>query len=440
MLEKIKEIIIKEKVNCSILLTATILYTLWFFSPMSGQNAGNEAYYIVRVTHITNGGSYYDGLFDNFPLYTYTLFLYSKLVGISVLSFRLVSVFCLFIATFFTYKIGVILKDRKVAFLAISLFLFFPLVSFFGIKIGIDTFAVSLCVLAIYFTILAVKNDSRYYILSGIFLGLAVFAKLPFFVIAFPIFYYMYINKTKLRYYLLLIIEGGLIILPWSLYTLIMKPEFINNLVDSSSNLFGLGMIMLRSPLRQMVATTTGILVLVLLLIIWKKYKPVTNEEKLILSIAFAFSLLYLAIPNHYYYFLPLFIPLFLYLSVKQVKWLKEMLVIFIIISISIFGMCKIYVMDETNQVVEHINENYDESVRIYSTNAFMLNYRTGQRYNITSIPRVDNSIKDYNNSVIMFTTTEKGDLTMSGGLDVLEYFNFAKSIGGVQIYESEDL
>lgn len=429
--------IIKKHPLIIILLGATIFYVYWIQLPLGGHNAGNEAFYIFRVGHIVvGGGSYFDGPFDNFPLYVYTLTLYSKIAGISLLSFRIFSMICTLSSTFLIYRIGLMVKDKKTATIASLSFAFFPLVAYYGVKIGIDMFAVFLGLLALYFAILAVKKSNKYFILCGIFLGLSVFAKLPMFVMTFPILYYMYKNHVSIKYYILLAIEGVIIIAPWTLYAIFMQPSFFYNRIGSSSNFIGLGYIH-TAPYRQLFTSSLSIIVAIFLVILWRKYKPVTPEDKLLLYSAMSFSVFFLVLPNYYYYLLPMFAPLFLYIAMKKRRHLKPVIMIFIIISLAFAGLSKPFLIENWEPVLTYIDENYDENITIYTTKPFVLEYYCNKRYNIKSLYSAEYG---FNNTLIIFFPVEEPDLRTSGILDNFNNFRFVKMFDSLCLYESRDL
>ena len=170
---------IKKHPLCTISIIAFILYVLWIWLPFGLIHSWNEAYYTMRVIHIVEGGSYLDGGFDNPPLFVYTLLFLSKIFGISVILFRLFIVFCTLITIYVIYHIGLILGNKKIALVSSALYAFFPMTMIFSKIIQIDMFAVMLMTASFYFAILGIKKDIRWFFLSGFFLGLTVFTKIP---------------------------------------------------------------------------------------------------------------------------------------------------------------------------------------------------------------------------------------------------------------------
>ena len=105
---------IKKHPISILLITAAILYILWIWLPLGLIHSWNEAYYMMRVTHVAEGGSYLDGSFDNPPLFVYSLSLLSRITGISLIAFRFVIVFCTLITTYLIYQIGCIFGKKRV--------------------------------------------------------------------------------------------------------------------------------------------------------------------------------------------------------------------------------------------------------------------------------------------------------------------------------------
>jgi hypothetical protein len=112
--------------------------------------------------------------------------------------------------TFLVYKIADARYNRKVAFISSTLFAVMPLGSILR-GIFLDSIALPLILLSILFAIYSVKSEGRYnynrgndkgntkkillILLSGIFLGLAIFTKMPVFTMI-PLLAYILLKKN----------------------------------------------------------------------------------------------------------------------------------------------------------------------------------------------------------------------------------------------------
>ena len=317
--KKIKNFIESHPISLVILIAAS-LYIIWIWMPLGLLHSWNEAYYLERITHVAEGGSYLDGNFDNPPLFVYTLSAFSKIIGISIVAFRLFIVFCTLITTFTIYRIGLLIGNKRVGVVSSALYGFFPMTVIFSKIIQIDVFAIMLVTLSFYFVILGTKKR-KWFIPSGIFLGLAAFAKIPMALVILPIFLYMYYKKIEVKYFILMIIEPILVFSPWMIHVLMTKPSFLSSGASSSSNFFGLGSMHASSaPFYQLVMNSLAILVLVFLLILFFRKRPVSPEEKTLALFTLIYSLFFVLLPNHEYYLLPVFIPLFIFLGLTYDK------------------------------------------------------------------------------------------------------------------------
>ena len=313
--KKIKNFIEGHPISLVILIAAS-LYIIWIWMPLGLLHSWNEAYYLERTTFVAEGGSYMDGAFDNPPLFVYTLSALSKLVGISIIAFRLFIVFCTLVTIYTIYQIGFFIGNKRVGLVSSAFYAFFPMMVIFGKIIQIDLFAVMLITLSFYFTLLGTKKR-KWFIPSGVFLGLAAFAKLPMALVILPIFLYMFYKKVEIKYFILMIIEPIIVFSPWIIHVLMVKPSFLISGASSSSNFFGLGSMHKSSALYYQIGMILlAILVMVFLLILFLKKRPVSPEEKTLALFSLIYSLFFVLLPNHEYYLLPVFPSVFLFLGI----------------------------------------------------------------------------------------------------------------------------
>lgn len=406
-----------------ILLISIILYTIWVWLPFGLIHSWNEAYYTMRVTHIVEGGSYLDGTFDNPPFFVYSLSFLSKIISINITLFRLFIVFCTLVTTYVVYHIGYILANKRIGLVSSAIYAFFPMTVIFSKIIQIDMFGIMLMTSAFYFAILGIKKNKRWFFLSGFFLGLTVFTKIPMGLIIIPIFYLMFHKKIGINYFMLIIIEAILVPLPWIAYVWSVNPSFFISGASSSSNFFGLGTMHSGVPYYQLCMILLAILFLLFLLIfIWKR-KPISIEEKTLALYFLIFSGFFLLLPNHEYYLLPIFVPLFIYIVLSYKKkdiWkkFKKILILFLAISIILLIIRPIYEVN-WEESVDFVKENYSNYEFIYSTNPKVAEYYFQKKVNWLH----PNQIADIseNNTIIMFTVYDKIDLENVKVMEIIE-------------------
>ncbi len=428
----------------TILLIALILYVLWIWLPFGLIHSWNEAYYTIRITHIVEGGSYLDGSFDNPPFFVYSLSFLSKIFSISIILFRLFIVICTLVTTYFVYHIGYIFGNKRIGLISSAIFAFFPMTVIFSKIIQIDMFGIMLMTATFYFAILGIKKNKRWFFLSGFFLGLTVFTKIPMALIIIPIFYYMFHKKIEIKYFLLIIIETILVPLPWVIYVWTVKPSFLMSSASSSSNFFGLGTMHSEVPYYQLSMILLAILFLILLLILIWKFKPTSIEEKTLVLYFIIFSCFFLLLPNHEYYLLPIFAPLFIFIVLSHKKkdsWkkFKKILIIFLGISIILLVVRPLYEVN-WEEAVDFVKENYSNYVAVYSTNPKVTEYYFNRKINWLH----PNQIADIseNNTIIMFTSYDKIDLENVQVMEIIEEkFIFLRSFNDkIFVYGSKNL
>jgi 4-amino-4-deoxy-L-arabinose transferase-like glycosyltransferase len=428
----------------TILLVAIILYILWTWLPLGLVHSWNEAYYTMRVTHIVEGGSYLDGSFDNPPLFVYSLSFISKIFSISIILFRLFIVFCTIVTTYIVYHIGCILGNKRVGLASSAIFAFFPMTVIFSKIIQIDMFGIMLMTAAFYFAILGIKNNKRWFFLSGFFLGLTVFTKIPMALVIIPILYYMFHKKIEIKYILLIIIETILVPLPWITYVWTVNPSFFISGASSSSNFFGLGTMHSAVPYYQLSMILLAIIFLLFLLILIWKHKPTSIEEKTLGLYFLIFSGFFLLLPNHEYYLLPIFAPLFIFIVLSYKKddsWkkFKKILIIFLGISIILIVFRPIYDVN-WEEPVDFVKENYSNYTTIYTTSPKVTEYYFHNEVNLLHPKKIED-ISD-NHTIIMFTVYDRIDLENVQVMEFIEEnFILLNSFNDkIFVYGSKDL
>jgi 4-amino-4-deoxy-L-arabinose transferase-like glycosyltransferase len=421
-----------------ILLTATIMYVFWSWSPLGVVHSWNEAYYLERTNYVVNGGSYLDGSFDNPPFFVYTLSFLSKFTGINLVAFRFFTIFCTLVTVCVIYLIGATIKDKKTGLISSALYAFFPMNVIFSKIIQIEMFGIMLMALSFYFTILGTKNR-KWFLLSGLFLGLTAFTKIPFALVFLPIFFYMIHKKTELKFFILMIVESILVVLPWAAYVLVTKPSFLNASSTSSKNFFGLGSMHVKGAPYQTVMIALAVLVFISLIIFFWKKKPKSAEEKALVIFAIVFSLFFVVLPNHEYYLLPVFVPLFLFLGIlysKKDKKIKTILISFLVISIIFLAAKPLYDVN-WQEASDYIKNNYPDNINVSSTNPQVMSYLLSR--NVTWLTRAEIST---NNTILAFTFYDKitfDALDMNNFIE--ENFLLLKNFDNkIFIYRSKDL
>lgn len=428
----------------TILLIAIILYIIWIWLPLGLVHSWNEAYYTMRVTHIVEGGSYLDGSFDNPPLFVYSLSFLSKIFGISITLFRLFIVFCTLVTTYIVYHIGNILGNKRVGLVSSAIYAFFPMTVIFSKIIQIDMFGIMLMTATFYFAILGIKKNKRWFFLSGFFLGLTVFTKIPMALVIIPTFYYMFYKKVEIKYFLLIIIETILVPLPWIAYVWTVNSSFLISGASSSSNFFGLGTMHSEVPYYQLSMILLAIFVLIsLLILIWKR-KPTSIEEKSLVLYFLIFSGFFLLLPNHEYYLLPVFAPLFIFIGLSYKKgdnWKKFKKIILIFLGISIILLVARPLYDVNwEESVDFVKENYSNNVTVYSTNPRVTEYYFQKKVNWLHPDQIADISE--NNTIIMFTTYDRIDLENVHVIVIIEEkFIFLRSFNDkIFVYGSKNL
>ena len=329
-----------------------------------------------------------------------------------------------------------------------ALYGFFPMTVIFSKIIQIDVFAIMLVTLSFYFVILGTKKR-KCFIPSGIFLGLAAFAKIPMALVILPIFLYMYYKKIEVKYFILMIIEPILVFSPWTTHVLMTKPSFLSGGTSFLFNFFGLGSMHASSaPYYQLGLISLAIIVLIFLLILFFKKRPISPEEKTLSQFSLIYSLFFVLLPNHEYYLLPVFVPLLIFLGLiyhkKRTKekkifvgWAKKTLIVFLILSAFFLVAKPIYEVN-WQEAGDFVRENYSGNITIYSTSPRVTEYIVQQDV-IWLQSTVDIST---NKTIVLFSTYDKLHLT---GFNILQFieeeFALLKNFNDkIFVYGSKDL
>jgi D-alanyl-lipoteichoic acid acyltransferase DltB (MBOAT superfamily) len=197
-------------------------------------------------------------------------------------------------------------------------------------------------------------------------------------------------------------------------------------------------------PFYQLSMIFLALLVFIsLFLIIWR-HKPKTIEEKSLALFFLIFSGFFVLLPNHEYYLLPIFVPLFIFIVLfyrRENSWkkFKKIILIFLVISIIFLTVRPIYEVN-WKEPVEFIKENYSNNVTIYSTSPKVIEYYYQEKVSLLH-PNIIADISE-NNTIIMFTTYDKIDLENVKVMETIEgKFNILKSFQDkIFVYGSKNL
>ena len=397
---------IKKHPLLIVLLVALIFYIIWIWLPLGILHSWNESYYLTRVSHIIEGGSYLDGKFDNPPLFVYILTAFSKIIGVNIFVFRLFIIFCTIVTTFFIYQLGLIFGNKKIAITSSALFAFFPEIVLFSKIIQIEMFVIMLMICSFYFAVIGIKKNKKWFWASGLFLGLIVLTKFPMALVIIPIFYYMFYSKVEIKYYLFIIIETILVPLPWVVYVFMTNPYFFASGGGSSQNFFGLGLMHTEAPTYQLAMVVLAFFVFIFLIMLYQRKKPFSLEEKTLFLFALIFSGFFLLLPNHEYYLLPFFVPFFLFISLiylKEKKWekLKKIIGIFSVISLVFLIARPVYEVN-WEEACNYVKDNFSKNITVYSTSPRVVDYYLSNKVIWLHPNNIENLTN--NRSIIMFT------------------------------------
>jgi 4-amino-4-deoxy-L-arabinose transferase-like glycosyltransferase len=372
------------------------------------------------VKQINEGISYLDGVFDNPPLFVFTLTLISKIVGISEIFFRIFIVFCALITTLLVYRVCLILGDKKKAIFASGFYAFFPMNVIFSKIVQIDMYGIALMMLAFYFSILGIKKNKIWFYPSGFFLGLTIISKIPFGLSMIPIIYYMKKKNIESKYIISFILTAFIIPIIWITYILLTNFNYLKRGAGSSSNFFGLGPMHSAAPLYQLYMILIALFLIFFLTILIIKKRPINFEEKTLIIFIATFSFFFIILPNHEYYLLTVFAPLFIFLSLKinSTKKNKILLTVFLFISISILILRPVYEVN-WKEPCFFVKENYSNDIIIFSSNPKVSEYYLNRDVKWLHPDQINYS--SAYNTIFMFTTYDKMNLRNIGLLNMIE-------------------
>jgi hypothetical protein len=201
------------------------------------------------------------------------------------------------------------------------------------------------------------------------------------------------------------------------------------------------------APMYQIAMISLAIIVLVSLLILFWKRKPDNIFEKTLALFCIIFSLFFFLLPNHEYYLLPLFVPLFLYLGIvfnntnKTKKILrglsKKVVYLFLIISV-VFLIIRPVIEVDWEQPSMYVKNYYPDDITIYCSNPKVAEYYIGREtFWLTSDANITES-----NTIVMFTIYDRANLEginlmyiIQNELVLLKDFN-----GKIFVYASKDV
>lgn len=243
------------------------------------------------------------------PLFSYLLFFSFKLFGMSPTSARIVPIFFSLLTIYFVYLIGKMLYNKKIGLISASLLSVSPLYILVGRSVQAEAAYLSLLIISLYFYLKANKeNEIKNRLLSGLFLGCALFTKQFALLILPALFIWETLRHKNLKWltksHLYFLVLAIIILLPFYLFHLVKHPLLLCQAqrygalslagIPSWPNLF----LMVKeawwafSPLFF----TLGLLG-ILFLLFKKDYRGY-----LLLSVILVCSLFYLFVHKHSYY------------------------------------------------------------------------------------------------------------------------------------------
>ncbi|MDD5472781.1 MAG: glycosyltransferase family 39 protein [Candidatus Methanoperedens sp.] len=278
----------------------------------------NEGHYSnIARNYFTQSMWYQTGIIggENFnglpPFFSYTVFAFFNIFGVSDLSARMVSIFSEIIAIFGVYLLAREIYGEKTALMSSVIFIFIPWnILWFG-RVQTDPLmtAFMICSMALY--IYAYKNEKSM-LPFGIVLGLGVFTKQPALAVIPILAIWSYFNGLKrkiLAKSVLWILVGLIPLIIWLLYYMLQgNIDFVRHIIYGElTNRIG-GTI----PFSDLVRVTIAIIIGASPLVIIVAFYEIIKTERLKNSLLFIWGLLYgffvlIRTPlGHEYYSLPL--------------------------------------------------------------------------------------------------------------------------------------
>jgi len=234
---KIDEILKKDWFWLALIIVTSVLFQLYRIGDAFGGFHGfNESFYASYAKSFLNKPvinllkSSTD--FNNPPLFSFFLYLSYRLFGVSEISSRIVPITFSAISIFFTYKIALILYDKKTALLGAAFWAFCPVFIIVGRNVQTESTFIAFMLASLYFYIKSGKKDEwENRIMAGVLLGLGLFAKLPSILIIGPIVLWEFIKEKNLKWikpsFISFVVLPFAIFLPWITYHLIFNPTLI---------------------------------------------------------------------------------------------------------------------------------------------------------------------------------------------------------------------
>ncbi|MDO8886472.1 glycosyltransferase family 39 protein, partial [Candidatus Oleimmundimicrobium sp.] len=242
---KIDKILKKDWFWLALIMTASVLFQLYRVGGAFGGFHGcNEAYYasyaksfldqpIINILKKSTD-------FNNPPLFTVFLYISYKLFGVSEVSSRIVPIFFSAVSVYFTYKIGRLLYNKKVALLGAAFLAFCPAFILVGRNVQIESTFIAFTLAALYFYIKSGKeNEWKNRIIAGVLLGFGLFSKLPSILIIGAIVIWEIIRNKDFKWikpsFISFAVLPFIVPLPWILYHIVFSPS---SLTGSQTGIF----------------------------------------------------------------------------------------------------------------------------------------------------------------------------------------------------------
>ena len=232
---KIEKILKKDWFWLALIMTASVLFQLYRIGDaFGGFHSFNESHYasyaksfldqsIINILKESTD-------FNNPPLFSIFLYISYKLFGVSEASSRIVPIFFSAVSVYFTYKIGFLLYNKKVALFGAAFLAFCPAFILVGRNVQIESVFMAFILAALYFYIKSGKeNEWKNRIIAGVLLGFGLFSKLPSILIIGAIIVWEIIRNRNFKWikpsFISFITIPFIVPLPWVLYHLIFSPS-----------------------------------------------------------------------------------------------------------------------------------------------------------------------------------------------------------------------
>jgi len=257
------------------------------------------------------------------PFYSWIVFAFFNIFGISDISARLTSIFAAVIATFSTYVLAKELYDKKIAALSSLLFVLIPWVVLLFGRVKTDMTMTAFMTASIACFVYACKRN-RSFLPVGIFFGLALFTKQPsVLILAIIIVWLLLINEKRVLLKLVVPIAVG----TFPILTYIVYHASSGNIQGVLQLVYGEAVYRtaLFSDWRNTLAgLVVGISPLILIFASYEIYKSRNIRSILVIwLVVYGIFVLARTPPSHEYYVLPL-APPFAILSAKGIYRLRE--------------------------------------------------------------------------------------------------------------------